>query len=196
MKCDRARELINGEYDEALATDDRNSLEAHLIGCDACHAFRVQMDAVVAGLDDLRRITDVAEGRGAVRRRVPLLHHVAGMLRIAAVLAIVVTGGWIVRSTFMAAPKPPVAEGEGPAIAIPVYEVEVRLAADSRERFIPVVKPTDHPRVHLIWLHTALSKPGGDKPQSSNEKLSASESEQLVHRNAGSGSSRGRDPFV
>ncbi len=196
MKCERARRLINGEYDEALSTADRDSLEAHLIGCDACRAFRVQMDAVVAGLDDLRGITNVADRHGAVRRRVPLLHHVAGMLRMAAVLAIVVAGGWAVRLTFMAAPNRPVAEGEGPGVAIPVYEVEVRLAADSRERLIAEMKPTDHPRVHLIWLHTALSKPGGGRPQSSNEEPSGGELGQFVHRNAESGSSRDRDSSV
>ena len=75
MKCERAREFINGEYDEALVTADREALEAHVMGCSACREFRAQMDAVVAGLDDLRSLTDVAINREPALVKVPWIRH-------------------------------------------------------------------------------------------------------------------------
>ena len=93
-------------------------------------------------------------------------------------------------------PERPVAEPDDPPVAIAAHAVEVRLMAESRDRFIPVVKPTGHPRVHLVWLYTVLPEPGVDKPRSSIEKPSAEESGQLARGNAETHVSRHGDPLA
>lgn len=194
MKCERARELINGEYDEALA--DRELLEAHVSDCDACRLFRTQMDGVVAGLDDLRSLTDVAIDQDATPVSLPWRRHLTGTLRVAAVLAMFVVGGLVAVSLVTTEQDRPVAERDDPQVAPVAHAVEVRLMAESRDRFIPVVKPTGLPRVHLVWLYTALPKPDGEKPRSAIEKPSKDDSGQLAHRNPEAGVSRDGDTLA
>lgn len=196
MKCEHARELIEGEHDDALATADRESLEVHVNGCGECREFRAQVDAVVAGLDDLRSLTDIAIDRNAEPASVPWTRHLSGMLRIAAVLALFVTGGLVAMSLVMKERDRPGDNSVDSAVALVAHEFEVRLTAGSRERLIPVVKPTDHPRVHLVWLYTAQSARSEGKPQSSNQEQSANETGQLAHRNSEVGLGRDGDPHA
>ena len=99
-------------------------------------------------------------------------------------------------SDFDPGPEPTVNLEHGMMLRLGAHEFEVRLTAESRGRLIPVVKPTDHPRVHLVWLYTAQLKPGGEKPRSSNEAPSAEASRHLARRNSGAGVARDGDPLV
>jgi anti-sigma factor RsiW len=55
MTCDRCQSLVDDYVDGTLADEERESLEAHLVECDACRATAQDLAAIRRGARDLER---------------------------------------------------------------------------------------------------------------------------------------------
>lgn len=69
MKCEQAREAVHRELDDELAPEEPRTLNEHLQICRGCAVFAAQMRAVGAGLDALRKATQLDDVRPRRARR-------------------------------------------------------------------------------------------------------------------------------
>ena len=152
MNCDRAHNLMHDEFDGVSPSADSDRLIEHLASCEACRKVRVQLTEIAAGFGELRTLSDLPE-----RNSRSITFRMARLTRIAAVIALLIGGALIVRTTLQTgdlAPDRPV--------AMAVRTPTVVLAAESADRYVAVMAETGDPHVHLVWLHTAVRATAAD----------------------------------
>jgi hypothetical protein len=166
VTCDHCRQWIHDRIDGRLSEDDARRLNAHLVGCSDCRAFDRQMIAVIDGLNALQALStrecdEIASGvsiRADAASTIGVTRNRARLVRLAAALALMVMGGLVSHRMLRlsTAPSRPIVDAgalsasDGPTVV---------LNGRTAERFIPVVRKTSDPTVHVVWLH-AVESPG------------------------------------
>lgn len=161
MDCKSARDACHALCDGELPPVERAALALHCERCSECLAFVREMDAVAAGLAELRAKTSrVGEpASGAMPGRRSFKWAPAAGRAAAAVALILGTGIIAYLATVDGEHRPSVVMNSSAPIASPSSEppgrtpaVQVALRAESDERFIPVTQKTSRPNVHLFVL--------------------------------------------
>lgn len=157
--CAAARDAWHAALDGELTPADQERLDAHLAACAACRAYTDELGAIAGALAELRVVSGrvgMPAGQPVARRRAAWLR---GGSRIAAAVALLLGAGaitYLARDEGEVGPVPtprrvaaPPAESDGAPAAIPV---EIVLAGESDDRFIPVAQSTARTNVHVFIL--------------------------------------------
>ena len=172
MNCRKVRDEWHDAYDGG--TVPAPDIDAHLHECEKCRMYVRQMSRIVHALDGLHDATEEIVSVAAARRGdVPLSRPipqwrriVRTSMRVAAVLAIVITAGLYLR------PGP---EDQRSRViqsqTVPIQRASLELRGRSATKYLAVHVdqrvPNDEP-VDVIWLYRmAPPQPGsGEAPQS------------------------------
>jgi len=172
MNCRQARDEWHDACD--AGTDPAPHIDAHMHECEKCRMYVRQMSSIVHALDGLHDATEEIVSVGAARRRDVLLSRpvpqwrriFSTSMRVAAVLAMVITAGLYLR------PGPE--DQHSPVIqpqTVPIQRASLELRGRSATKYLAVHVdqrvPNDEP-VDVIWLYRmAPPQPEpGEAPQS------------------------------
>ena len=181
MSCEQSRQLMHDSYDELLSQADARSLDAHLATCPDCRAYQAEMTAILGGLDELKTLSvlDLAEPARRPDRGQFLPRPLMRISGLAAAVALLVVGGWLIKpwATQVKDPTGPIVGTPGtPDLA---FTPTILLSEETAERFIPVMRPTDDPHVHLVWLHPVSGRDEASEPTEPDRTMKGADPGQL-----------------
>jgi hypothetical protein len=172
MNCNEARKRWHLRFDDEGRDEE---LDAHLSLCASCREYDREMRQLADALDELRVGSDdpgawsdrPPETRAAGVARSPWFARPLGLLRVAAVLALVVGGG-LYFGSLLARPGGDVKTNDAPngaQVAAWSDPPTLRLSDQSAEKYLAVAAPTSQADVQVIWLYPRLSSGDSEDDQ-------------------------------
>lgn len=170
MNCEQADELMQRALDGELNEADREALERHLSGCSQCRQASDELQALAVGLERLAKRDPFADEKlppiGSERQpaTAPVVWRpwAFGAVGLAAGIALMF-------GLFFNQPANEPVLVAVPEASAPAFTPTIKLAAASRETFMPVTVETDDPRVHIVWLYPRVAPPTQPNVQGNNK---------------------------